>query len=86
MDEQHNTKVYVSNLPIDITEEEFVELMQKYGLIMRDPVTQKMKVKLYKEPGTEYLKGDALCTYIRVESVDLAIKLLDNSIFKGKYD
>ncbi|GJQ68277.1 hypothetical protein Trydic_g16873 [Trypoxylus dichotomus] len=84
LDEQHNTKVYVSNLPTDITEEEFVELMQKCGLVMRDAVTQKMKVKLYKEPGTDYLKGDALCTYIRVESVDLALKLLNDSMFKGK--
>ncbi|KAK9696194.1 RNA recognition motif [Popillia japonica] len=84
LDEQCNTKVYVSNLPTDTTEEEFVELMQKCGLVMRDPVTQNMKIKLYKEPGTDYLKGDALCTYIRVESVDLALKLLNDSIFKGK--
>lgn len=84
-DEQHNTKVYVSNLPTDTTEEEFVELMQKCGLVMRDPKTQKMKIKLYKEAGTEYLKGDALCTYIRIESVDLALKLLDNYLFKGKF-
>ncbi|KRT80810.1 RNA binding protein, partial [Oryctes borbonicus] len=84
LDEEHNTKVYVSNLPTDTTEEEFVDLMQKCGLVMRDPITQQMKIKLYKEPGTDYLKGDALCTYIRVESVDLALKLLNDSMFKGK--
>lgn len=83
-DENQNTKVYVSNLPSDITEEEFVDLMQKCGLVMRDPKTGKMKIKLYTEPKTDILKGDALCTYIRIESVDLAIKLLDGYDFKGK--
>ncbi|KAK7866416.1 hypothetical protein R5R35_008943 [Gryllus longicercus] len=84
MDDQFNTKVYVSNLPLDITEEEFVALMQKCGLVMRDVETGKMKVKLYTEPGTTHLKGDALCTYIKVESVELALKLLDGSDLRGK--
>lgn len=66
MNDQQNTKVYVSNLPTDITEEEFVELMQKCGLVMRDMATGKMKVKLYTVPETDILKGDALCTYIKV--------------------
>lgn len=34
--DDHNTNVYVSNLPLDITEEEFVQLMKKCGLIMKD--------------------------------------------------
>ncbi|XP_022906247.2 17S U2 SnRNP complex component HTATSF1 [Onthophagus taurus] len=84
LDDEQNTKVYVSNLPLDTTEEEFVDLMQKYGLIMRDTITHKMKIKMYKESGTDLFKGDALCTYIRVESVDLALKLLDGSMFKDK--
>ncbi|KAJ3664378.1 hypothetical protein Zmor_008555 [Zophobas morio] len=81
--ESENTKVYVSNLPTGITEEEFVDLMQKCGLVMRDAASGKFKIKLYKEPGTDYLKGDALCTYIKVESVELALSLLDGSDFKG---
>lgn len=84
MDDQFNTKVYVSNLPTDITEQDFVDLMQKCGLVMRDPSSGKMKVKIYTEPRTDVPKGDALCTYIRIESVDLALKLLDGSEFKGK--
>lgn len=68
LDERSNTKVYVSNLPLDITEQEFVDLMQKCGLVMKDADTNKMKVKLYHEPGdTTVLKGDGLCTYIKVE-------------------
>lgn len=84
MDDEHNTKVYVSNLPLDITEEEFLSVMQKFGLVMRDVDTGKMKIKLYSEPGTDQLKGDALCTYIKVESVELALKLLDGSDIRGK--
>jgi HIV Tat-specific factor 1 len=83
MDDQFNTKVYVSNLPLDITEEEFVDVMRKGGVVMRDPETGKMKMKLYTEPGTSQLKGDGLCTYIRVESVDLAVKLLDGYDLRG---
>lgn len=83
LDESKNTSVYVSNLPTDITEEEFVEFMSKCGLVMRDPQSGKFKVKLYKESGTDFLKGDALCTYIKVESVDLAMNLLEGYDFRG---
>ena len=70
--------MYVSNLPLDITEQEFVDLMQKCGLVMKDVDTGRMKVKLYHEPGDpKALKGDGLCTYIKV------LKLL--FFFKVKY-
>lgn len=78
-----NTKVYVSNLPLDLTEEEFVNFMQKCGLVERDPRSQKMKVKLYMDKEQNCFKGDALCTYIKIESIDLALKLLDGSDLKG---
>lgn len=84
VDQTQNTKVYVSNLPTDITEEEFIELMSKCGLVMRDLTDGSFKIKLYKESGTDFLKGDALCTYIRTESVNLALDLLDGYNFKGK--
>lgn len=83
MDDQHNTKVYVSNLPPEITEQEFIDFMQKCGLIQKDIKTNKFKIKLYREPdGT--LKGDALCDYIKIESVDLTLKVLDGYDIKGK--
>ncbi|KAJ8955958.1 hypothetical protein NQ314_006807 [Rhamnusium bicolor] len=83
VDETQNTNVYVSHLPTDIEEQEFVDLMQKCGLVMRDPQSGNFKIKLYKEQGTNILKGDALCTYIKVESVDLALNLLDGYDYKG---
>lgn len=51
-------------------------MMSKYGLIMDDPRTNKPKVKLYKDDKGN-LKGDGICCYVRVESVELALQLLD---------
>ena len=65
MDEQKSTHVYISNLPSEFTDEEFKDMMSKYGLIMFDPITHKPKLKLYKNSdGT--LKGDGLCCFIKV--------------------
>lgn len=63
-----NTKVYVSNLPLDITEEEFAETMSKCGMIMKDIKTGKLKIKLYRD-SNQQLKGDGLCHYIRVSQM-----------------
>ncbi|RWS10083.1 HIV Tat-specific factor 1-like protein [Dinothrombium tinctorium] len=82
VDDEHNTNVYVSNLPLDITEEEFVEVMKKCGLLMKDD-SGNFKVKLYRDSEGN-LKGDALCTYIKVESVDLALQILDGYDVRGK--
>lgn len=79
---EHNTKVYVSNLPLDITEEEFGEIMSKCGMILKDPKTNKLKMKLYRDSNS-VLKGDGLCHYIKIESVDLALNILDNYDVRG---
>lgn len=82
VDEAHNTAIYVSGLPLDITLEELTELFNKCGLIARDE-KGKDKIKLYRDSAGE-LKGDALCTYIKVESVELALKILDGWQVRGK--
>ncbi|XP_058975666.1 uncharacterized protein LOC131801245 [Musca domestica] len=82
IDPEHNTKVYVSNLPLDITLDEFAEVMGKCGMIMRDPQSSKLKLKLYSEADGQ-LKGDGLCDYIKVESVHLALKILDEYNLRG---
>ncbi|XP_001354089.3 HIV Tat-specific factor 1 homolog [Drosophila pseudoobscura] len=82
MDPSQNTKVYVDNLPLDITKEEFAELMGKCGMVMRDPKTQQPKLKLYTEADGQF-KGDGLCDYIKVESVHLALKILDDYDLRG---
>lgn len=82
IDDQHNTRVYVSNLPEDIDEEEFLEVMGKCGLVMKDDRGQ-YKIKLYRTPDGR-LKGDALCCYIKVESVELALRILDGCRLRDK--
>ncbi len=36
IDNEHNTNIYVSNIHLDTTDEEFLELMTKCGIIMKD--------------------------------------------------
>ncbi|XP_069468902.1 17S U2 SnRNP complex component HTATSF1 [Ambystoma mexicanum] len=82
VEEDRNTNVYVTGLPPDITDDEFVELMSKYGIIMRDIETENYKLKLYKD-NQGNLKGDGLCCYLKKESVDLALKLLEDYEIRG---
>jgi len=70
--------VYVTGLPPDITKSEIVQHFSKCGLLKKDPETAEPIVKLYSnEDGT--FKGDCLICYFRPESVDLAIKILDQT-------
>ncbi len=41
--------------------------MSKYGIIMKDPVTHKLKIKLYKE--NDEIKGDGRCCYLMVSII-----------------
>ncbi|XP_049893308.1 HIV Tat-specific factor 1 [Epinephelus moara] len=82
IDDSKNTNVYVSGLPPDISTEEFAELMSKCGIVMRDPITEEYKVKLYKDKEGN-LKGDGLCCYLKKESVGLALRLIDESEIRG---
>ena len=81
-EETKSTKVYVSNLPKNISEEEYIEFMSKCGMIEFDARTKKPKVKLYKDSDNQ-IKGDGLSSYIKHESVELALTILDGSDFKG---
>ncbi|XP_069842583.1 17S U2 SnRNP complex component HTATSF1 [Dendropsophus ebraccatus] len=82
VEEERNTNVYVTGLPPDVTNDEFVEIMSKCGIIMRDPQTEDFKIKLYKDKEGN-LKGDGLCCYLKKESVQLALKLLDEYEIRG---
>ncbi|XP_029654282.2 HIV Tat-specific factor 1 homolog [Octopus sinensis] len=82
VNDENNKSVYVSNLPKDITLDEFEELMKKYGLIAKDLLSNKLKIRLYTtKEGIN--KGDGLCTYIRIESVTLALNILNDYNFNG---
>ncbi|CAB4427595.1 unnamed protein product [Rhizophagus irregularis] len=73
-----NTSVYVTGLPPDVTVEELAEVFSKYGVLMEDLVAGGPKIKLYKDD-KDRLKGDALVTYLKEESVALACQLLDET-------
>lgn len=80
-DEEKTTKVYVQGLPsgkldTDWSEEEFAKFMSKCGVLDVDVRTNKPKVKLYKDAEGNF-KGDGLCTYMKVESVQLALTIID---------
>ena len=64
-DDKHNTKVYVSNLPEEMSLQEFVDLMQKCGLVLKNAESGEYKVKMYRD-SEGHFKGDALCSYIKV--------------------
>ncbi|PAA86358.1 hypothetical protein BOX15_Mlig023753g2, partial [Macrostomum lignano] len=71
-----NTHVFVQNLPLDLTEPEFIEFMSKCGMVLHDPLTRRPKVKLYTDEDGNF-NGSARCGYIKKESVALALQILD---------
>ena len=73
--------MYVTGLPTDATEEEVGDLFKKAGVFLIDPVTEKPKIKLYRDAQGQ-IKGDALIIYLREESVGLAIDLMDDTPFR----
>ena len=79
--------VYVTGLPQDTNEDEVAKYFSKVGILDLDPETQKPKVKLYRmkngdgnKPGL--LKGDASVCYARPESVELALQILDDNLYR----
>ena len=74
--------IYVTGLPKDTNEEEVVTYFTKVGIIDLDPESQKPKVKLYRDNASGILKGDASICYARPESVELALQILDDNIFR----
>ncbi|KAF8064756.1 hypothetical protein N665_1169s0014 [Sinapis alba] len=73
-----NPHIYVTGLPKDVTIEEVVEVFSKCGIIKEDD-SGKPRIKLYSDKATGELKGDALITYMKEPSVDLAIQILDGA-------
>ncbi|KAL7479820.1 hypothetical protein ACHAW6_005547 [Cyclotella cf. meneghiniana] len=78
--------IYVTGLPTDTDEQEVATYFSKCGVLDLDPETQKPKVKLYRHKADEEegrtLKGDASICYARPESVDLALQILDENLFR----
>lgn len=74
--------IYISGLPtLGVTTEDLQRYFSKAGLLDLDPETLQPKIKLYKDRLTGDLKGDASVCYARSESVELALQILDNSLW-----
>jgi HIV Tat-specific factor 1 len=58
--------------------------MVQCGMVEYDVRTKKARIKLYREADGLKPKGDALCSYIKPESVQLALTILDGSEFEGQ--
>ncbi|KAL7429368.1 hypothetical protein ACHAXM_001661 [Skeletonema potamos] len=90
--------IYVTGLPPDTTEEELSKYFSKVGIIDIDPESLKPKIKLYRHKQRQQrerrlgeeeeedeegeLKGDASICYARPESVELALQILDENLFR----
>lgn len=79
-----NTSVYVSGLPQDITIQELDEHFTRCGIVRLDPHTGEKRIKIYTEKDGGK-KGDALISYAREESLDLALEHLNESEIKPGY-
>ena len=74
--------IYISGLPTQgVTVEDLQRYFSKAGMLDLDPLTLQPKIKLYKDHSTGALKGDASICYARSESVELALRILDDSLW-----
>lgn len=77
-----NTSIFVSGLPLDCTKDEIAMVFSRYGVLNEDDAGEP-RVKMYADEKTGAFKGQALITYFKPESVDLAIQLLDESALRA---
>lgn len=75
---QRNTAIYVSRLPLDTTTDELKDCFSRAGLVLVDE-ENRPKIKLYKDEKTAMFNGSALIVFLKPESVDLAIRLFDDT-------
>jgi len=76
-----NCTLYITGLPKDVTEEEFLNFFKTAGIIAKDPLTLQPLIRIYTdENGVP--KGDGRVTYLKVLSIPNAFQLLDGFDFR----
>ena len=74
---QRNTAIYVSHLPRSATTAQLAAVFGKAGLILED-AEGAPRIKMYEDDQGQF-KGEALVVYLKPESVDLAVTLMDET-------
>lgn len=79
-----NANLYVSGLPKDISQSEVVSYFSRCGFLRKDQRTGETKVKIYKDELGKN-KGDAMISFLREESVIMAIDILNDTEIRPGY-
>ncbi|KAF9696027.1 hypothetical protein EKO04_005966 [Ascochyta lentis] len=77
---QENRAIYVSNLPRDTNETEIEDEFKKYGIIDQGADGNK-RIKMYKDEEGNF-NGECLIVYFKKDSVELAIRMMDDYYFR----
>ncbi|CAL5219311.1 g1119 [Coccomyxa viridis] len=82
-EEPSTDMVYVSGLPSNTTEEDIAAHFGSIGLLKEDKKKNKPKIWLYRDKGTNQLKGDGTVTYQDPFSAASAVQWFNGKEFKG---
>ncbi|KAF1915038.1 hypothetical protein BDU57DRAFT_260653 [Ampelomyces quisqualis] len=77
---QENRAIYVTNLPRDTNEVELEAVFSRYGIIDQGADGNK-RIKMYADDEGNF-NGEALIVYFKSDSIDLAVKMLDDYWFR----
>ncbi|KAJ1606156.1 putative splicing factor [Cryptosporidium canis] len=80
-----NTSIYITGLPKDVSLGEMKDFFGRGGVIRIDPATLAPKIKLYLDQETNEFTGNALVVYKFEQSIDLALKYLDETEIRPGY-
>ena len=77
---QENRAIYVTNLPADTNEVEIEEVFKKYGIIDKG-ADGNARIKMYTDDDGNF-NGEALIVYLKRDSIELAIRMIDDYYFR----
>ena len=82
IDDTHNTNVYVSGLHMDTTDEEFLELVSKCGIIMKDEQGKANKAYYVTQSFSLSHLFLHVCSYHCNYTANNAVNTIDEQVLK----